>query len=97
MRTADLLPQTKMAFNHRDWRITPAKDNPNCFDLKTTTGNLLCTLAFPKDCNTSLLNLIALAPELQDIAEMYHDHMLGGQMQKSMVFDIVQEILNRLK
>lgn len=91
---AETLSET--AFNHRDWHIIPS-NNPNCFELKTKTGNTLCTLAFNKGCNTSLLNLIASAPELQDIAEMYHDHMLGGQMQHSMVFDIVREILSRLK
>lgn len=87
---------TKTELNHRDWHITPSETTPNSFDLKTKKGNTLCTLAFPKDCNISLLNLIASAPELQDIAEMYHDYMLG-KAEKSMVFNIVKEVLNRTK
>ena len=96
MRAAEFTPENT-PFNHRDWHSTPSESHPGLFDLKTNTGDLLCLLTFPKGCNTSLLKRIASAPELQDIAEMYHDHMLGGPMQRSMVFTTVCEILNRLE
>ncbi len=99
MRTAnisiDITSKTK--FKHREWHIIPVGGNPNDFSIKTTTSIVVCELSFPKSCNMSFLNLIASAPELHDIVEMYHDHMLGGKMQKTMVFNMVSEVLQRLK
>lgn len=37
--------------------------------------------------------LMEAAPKLRQIAEMYHDYMLGSDMEKTMVFDIVKNVL----
>ena len=98
METANTLTEAQTAkLKHRDWHIIPDTRYTNHFSLEETkTGKVLGTLVLPKSSDTALLNLIGCAPELEDIAEMYHDHMLGGPMEKSMVFTTVQEILTRL-
>lgn len=98
METASTLTESKTTkLKHRDWHIIPDTHHANRFNLaETKTGKVLGTLVLPKSGDTTFLNLIACAPELEDIAEMYHDHMLGGPMEKSMVFATVKEILARL-
>ncbi|MEM9687607.1 MAG: hypothetical protein AAF934_11900 [Bacteroidota bacterium] len=86
----------KKQYSHKAWDSVPAK-KPNCFDLKTTaTGAVVCTISFPETCDSKLLNLIAAAPELYQIAEMYHDFMLGNEAEKTMVFSIVKTVLSRV-
>lgn len=97
MNTAEVLPAQTTEYSHREWHIIPDVTNPNRLNLKTATGTIICTLAFPERCNTTFLNLIASAPELQDIAEMYRDSMTGSTAEKTMVFTIVREILGRLQ
>ncbi len=94
--TADALPVKTTEFTYREWNIVPDSNNPNHFKLETATGSVICTLAFPVSCNTSFLNLIASAPELQDIAEMYRDTMMGNEAEKTMIYTIVRDVLNRL-
>lgn len=90
-------PTTRVTFKHREWNVIPDTTRPNCFTLKETkTGKLLGTFVLPKEGNLTVLNLISAAPELEDIAEMYHDHMEGGKMEESMAFEIVSEVLSRL-
>lgn len=100
MNTADVLPNKTTEFTHKEWHIIPNANHPNHFTLKTTTGTIICALAFPGNNNTTnatFLNLIASAPELQDIVEMYRDSMTGKEAEKTMVFAIVREILSRLQ
>ncbi|MEM9687238.1 MAG: hypothetical protein AAF934_10005 [Bacteroidota bacterium] len=97
MQTIAPKPTTQVTFKHREWDVIPDTAHPHCFTLKEIrTGKLLGTFILPKGGNPTLLNLISAAPELEDIAEMYHDHMEGGEMQESMVFEIVSEVLGRL-
>lgn len=87
-------------YNYREWHIVPDAAAPNCFTLETATGNIVCSLAFPGKNNSTtptLLNLIASAPELQDIAEMYRDSMTGNKAEKTIIFNIVSEVLNRVQ
>lgn len=95
-KTAEILTKTPASskYRQREWHIVAAKDNPNCFYLETAAGKVLCTLGVPEGGNTGFLNLIASAPELQDIAEMYYDAMLG-KAEGTMVFEIVTEVLRR--
>ena len=89
-----------MEYTHREWHIVPDVVKSNCFNLETATGNIVCSLAFPEhdnNANTTLLNLIASASELQDIAEMYHDTMLGNKAEKTMIFSTVSEVLDHVK
>ncbi len=100
MNTAEVLPAQTTEFTQREWHIIPDVTDPNRFNLKTATGTIICTLAFPEDdttTNTTFLNLIASAPELQDIAEMYRDSMTGSTAEKTMVFTIVRDVLGRLQ
>lgn len=100
MRTADTLAPTKTEYNYRAWHIVPDTVTPNRFKLETASGNIVCTLAFPENNNAAhspFLNLIASAPELQHIAEMYHDAMVGNPSERSMIFTIVCKVLNRVK
>ena len=99
MIRAKVLSETtiKTEFKHREWHIVPDAVNPNRFNLETAMGSIICTLAFPESCNTSFLNLIASAPELEDIAEMYQESMTGSRAEKSMIFDIVRNVLSRLQ
>ena len=84
----------EMTFNHRDWRVIPDPIDPNCFTLEDIkTGEILGTVLLAENSNPGLLNLIASAPELQDIAEMYHDHMIGKEAEKTMVYTIVKQVL----
>lgn len=41
--------------------------------------------------------LIAAAPQLLQIAEMFHDHMVGNEMERTMVFNIVSKVLQGVK
>ncbi len=41
--------------------------------------------------------LMEAAPKLRQIAEMYHDHMLGNKMEHTMIFDIVKDVLFQTK
>ena len=85
-----------MTFKHRDWRIIPDTIYPNCFNLEeTATAKVLGRFVLPKDSDPGLLSLIAAAPELQDIAEMFRNSMIGNKAQKTMVFSVVTEILQR--
>ncbi len=98
--TAAILPAKTPEVAHREWHIIPDASHPNHFTLETATGNVLCTLAFPKNentTNTEFLNLIASAPELQDIAEMYRDTMIGNRAEKTMIYTIVSRVLSRLQ
>lgn len=100
METANILAGTTMetGYKYGNWRIIPDATAPDCFSLKeATTGKVLGSFVLFDRNNTPLLNLIACAPELEDIAEMFHDHMLGGPMQKTILFSLVQDLLNRLK
>ncbi len=99
MNTADALPNKTNEFTHKEWHIIPNASHPNHFTLKTATGNVVCTLAFPENANTTntdFLNLIASAPELRDIAETYRDSMMGSNAEKTMIYTIVCNVLGRL-
>ena len=80
----------------REWCILPDSLHPERFRLWNSKGELLCTF-FVHQPKPGLLNCIAAAPELQDIAEMFRDHMLGSAMHHTMLFTLVQNLLNRLK
>lgn len=96
MITADISAET--TFKHRDWNLIPDAAHSNYFDLKETkTGRVLGRFILPESSDPTLLNLIASAPELQDIAEMYHDAMVGNGAEKTMVFAIVTEVLHRVQ
>lgn len=83
-------------FKHRDWSFVPDVITPNQFNLEEIkTGKVLGRFILPEGSNSTLLNLIASAPELQDIAEMFRDHMIGTNAQKTMVFSMVMQILER--
>ena len=41
--------------------------------------------------------LIAAAPQLLQIAEMFHDHMVGNEMERTMIFNIVSKVLNGVR
>lgn len=41
--------------------------------------------------------LMETAPKLRQIAEMYHDHMLGNKMENTMIFEIVKDVLFQTK
>ncbi len=97
MSTADVLTRDTKRDTHSEWNIVPSAAQPNSFDLKTKTGHTLCILTFPKAYDKPLLNLIASAPELQDIAEMYRDSMIGNKAEKTMVFAIVTKVLQRVQ
>ena len=100
MNTKAITTAKTTGYTQCEWHIVPDVVKPNCFNLETTTGNIVCSLAFPEhdnNANITLLNLVVSAPELQDIAEMYHDTMLGNKAEKTMVFSIVSEVLDRVK
>ena len=80
-----------------EWHIVPVKRNSKAFSIKNKEGSVVCKLIFPEEPDSTCLNLIACAPELEDIAEMFHDHMYGGQMQESIVFTIVRKMSDHLK
>ncbi len=83
-------------FKHRDWSFVPDVITPNQFNLEEIkTGKVLGRFILPEGSNSTLLNLIASAPELQDIAEMFRDRMKGNE-EKTMVFSIVMEVLQRI-
>ena len=96
MRTAnDLAETTETLFKHREWRVIPDTVKPNLFKLEEIkTGKMLGTFTLPKDGDPTLLNLIAAAPELQDIAEMFRDSMIGNKSQ-TMIFSLVEQVLER--
>ena len=84
------------AFKHREWRVIPDETHPNCFKLQEIkTGKVLGSFVLAEGSDPELLNLIACAPELQDIAEMYRDHMIGKNAQNTMVFSMVIQTLER--
>lgn len=97
MGTATISAETTMTFKHRDWDFIPDVITPNRFNVKENkTGKILGTIILPENCDTTFLNLIGCAPELQDIAEMYRDKMKGSKEEKTMVFSIVMEVLQRI-
>ena len=97
MRTAnDLAETTETLFKHREWRVIPDTVNPNWFKLEEIkTGKVLGCFVLPEDGDPTLLNRIAAAPELEDIAEMFRDTMIGNKAEKTMVFSLVMEVLQR--
>ncbi|MEM9687261.1 MAG: hypothetical protein AAF934_10120 [Bacteroidota bacterium] len=82
METANIFEQ--MTFKHRAWRIIPDTKFPNCFSMEKTQTNTVWTnfVLYGSD-NMKLLNRIACAPELEDIAEMYQDNSIGKHTEKS--------------
>ncbi|MEM9687795.1 MAG: hypothetical protein AAF934_12890 [Bacteroidota bacterium] len=74
------LTETTVVFKHREWQLTPDAIYPNCFSLKEIkTGKVLTYFVLYQNGDTKLLNRIACAPELEDIAEMYDDATIGNQ------------------
>jgi hypothetical protein len=78
---------------YSSWKAVPCKEQPNSFILETKDGKEVCTLVFNDPAQSGYARLIAAAPELEDIAEMFHDHMLGSRMKQGMIFDIVKQTL----
>ena len=90
------LPETTLLIKEWQWRIVPDEGRPDYFNLEEAkTGKVLGTFILPEDSDPKLINLIASAPELQDIAEMSRDHMIGNSMEKTMVFSLVMQVLER--
>ena len=87
----------KKRFAQEAWNIVPSETDSKSFSLKNTGGELVCTLVFPRVQYKTNLDLIALAPELLAIVEMYHDHMINSEAQNTMAFYMVHEILCRLQ
>lgn len=87
---------TETTFKHREWQIVPDAIHGHCFNLEEVkTGKLLAALILPEGSNSRLLSLIASAPELQDIAEMYQQSMTGSRAENSMLFSMVTQVLQR--
>ena len=79
------------------WQLLPLSGQARRFLLNHRDTGTVCTLTFPIRYNPKLLRLIAAAPELEDIAEMYRDEMLGSDRQHTMIFEIVSRVLHRLE
>lgn len=88
----NILPRIK----EWQWRINPDENHPNCFVLQEAkTNKVLGTFILPEDSDPKLINLIAATPDLQDIAEAYRDHMIGRSAEKTMMFSLVMQVLER--
>lgn len=97
MEAANILETNTIAFNHRDWSFIPDSITPNCFSMEENrTGKILGTIILPESGDNTFLNLIGCAPELEDIAEMFRDHMEGSPMERTMVFSLVMDVLHRI-
>ena len=103
MEKTNISETTTTTLKHQEWNVALDIIHPKNFILKEDkTGKILATIILPEDSNPedsdpTLLNLIASAPELQDIAEMFQDHMQGGPMEKTMIFSTVIQVLERTK
>ena len=85
MRTTTALPvptqeANEITFKHRDWQLIPDARYPNYFCLKEIkTDKILTHFVLYQSSDTKLLNRIACTPELEDVAEMYHDATTGSR------------------
>lgn len=98
MKVVNICKETIPECNDQEWQMVPVPGYPDCFVLEETrTGKVLGRFMLAEGSNPAFLNLIASAPELQIIAEMYRIAMKDRRAKNDMLFSMITEIFQRIK